>query len=103
MAVATLLGLAHRDDYKKAGFKMLPGVNGEHITCEVVLTTMLLVPLSITATMVGLTGVFYAAVAVCMGIAWTLLAFRFFKLWIATTPAASSLPACCTCCRCCWE
>ena len=76
------LAWMYRDDYKKAGFKMLPGVNGgEHITCEVVLlTTMLLVPLSITATMVGLTGVFYAAVAVCMGIAWTLLAFRFFKL-----------------------
>ena len=75
------LAWMYRDDYNRAGFKMLPGVNGgEHITCEVVLlTTMLLVPLSITSTMVGMTGVFYAVVSVIMGISWTLLSFRFFR------------------------
>ena len=76
------LAWMYRDDYQRAGFKMLPGVSGgEHITCEVVLlTTMLLVPLSITSTMVGLTGIAYAIIAMILGIGWTVLAFRFFRI-----------------------
>lgn len=76
------LAWLYREDYDRAGFKMLPGVaGGEHITCEVVLlTTMLLIPLTVTATMVGLTGIVYAVFAIIMGIGWSILGFTFFRL-----------------------
>ncbi|MDG2292786.1 MAG: heme o synthase [Phycisphaerales bacterium] len=75
------LAWLYRDDYDRAGFKMLPGVTGgEHITCEVVLlTTMLLIPLGVTATMIGMTGTAYAIFAIIMGIGWSMLAFTFFR------------------------
>ena len=75
------LAWLYRDEYDRAGFKMLPGVTGgEHITCEVVLlTTMLLIPLSVTATMIGMTGTAYAICTIIMGIGWSMLAYTFFR------------------------
>lgn len=75
------LAWLYREDYARAGFKMLPGISGgEHTTCEVVLlTTLLLIPLGLTATMVGVAGVFYAACALLLGIAFTVPAIRFFR------------------------
>ena len=75
------LAWLYRDDYDRAGFKMLPSVTGgEHITCEVVLlTTMLLIPLGVTATMIGMTGTAYAIFTIIMGIGWSMLAFTFFR------------------------
>lgn len=74
------LAWLYREDYERAGFKMLPGATGgEHITCEVVLlTTMLLVPLGATSTMIGMTGVTYAIIVIMMGIGWSMLAYAFF-------------------------
>ena len=75
------LAWLYREDYAHAGFKMLPGIpGGEHTTCEVVLlTTLLLIPLGLTATMVGIAGVIYAFCSIALGIAFTLPAIRFFK------------------------
>ena len=60
---------------------MLPGIRGgERITCEVVLlSTLLLVPLGLTATMVGLAGIGYAIVSLLLGIGFLLMAFSFFR------------------------
>ena len=75
------LAWLYREEYDRAGFKMLPGVTGgEHITCEVVLlTTMLLIPLSVTATMIGMAGTAYAICTIIMGIGWSMLAYTFFR------------------------
>ena len=75
------LGWLYREDYARAGFKMLPGIRGgERITCEVVLlTTLLLVPLGLTATMVGIAGIFYAIVSLLLGIGFFVMAFSFFR------------------------
>lgn len=75
------LAWLYREDYSQAGFKMLPGIpGGEHTTCEVVLlTTLLLIPLGLTATMVGIAGVIYAFCSIAIGIAFTLPAIRFFR------------------------
>ena len=75
------LAWLYREDYARAGFKMLPGIRGgERITCEVVLlTTLLLVPLSLTATMVGMAGILYAVVSLVLGIGFLFMAFAFFR------------------------
>lgn len=75
------LAWMYREDYARGGFKMLPGIKGgEHTTCEVVvLTTLLLIPLGLTATMVGITGVFYAFCSIALGIMFTLPAIKFFR------------------------
>ncbi|MBM43397.1 MAG: protoheme IX farnesyltransferase [Phycisphaerae bacterium] len=75
------LAWLYREEYAGAGFKMLPGIRGgERITCEVVLlSTLLLVPLGLTATMVGLAGIGYAIVSLLLGIGFLLMAFSFFR------------------------
>lgn len=75
------LAWMYRDDYNRAGFKMLPGVpGGEHITCEVVLlTTLLLIPLGLTATMVGTAGVVYGICSLLLGLAFLVPAVKFFR------------------------
>ena len=76
------LAWMYRDDYNRAGFKMLPGVpGGEHLTCEVVLlTTLLLIPLGLSATMVGIAGVVYGICSLLLGIGFLLPAVQFFRV-----------------------
>ena len=75
------LAWLYREDYARGGFKMLPGIpGGEHTTCEVVLlTTLLLIPLGLTATMAGVAGVIYAFCSMLLGIAFMIPAIRFFR------------------------
>ena len=70
-----------RDQYANAGFRMLPiSPGGEHATAEAtLLSTLLLVPLSLIATQLGMAGWFYAAVAFLTGTLWTWRAFVFFR------------------------
>lgn len=75
------LAWMYRDDYNRAGFKMLPGVpGGEHITCEVVLlTTLLLIPLGLTATMIGTAGAVYGICSLLLGLGFLVPAVKFFR------------------------
>ncbi len=75
MAIAWL----YRDDYGKAGFPMLPVLepDGRRTGRQAVLYATALVPASLVPTLVGLSGLVYAAVALVLGAALLSLAFRF--------------------------
>jgi protoheme IX farnesyltransferase len=64
------LAWLYRDDYARAGFIMLPVVDVQgHITCRViVLTSLLMVPLALMATLVHLAGYVYALGSIALGI-----------------------------------
>ena len=76
-----------KDQYADAGFRMLPiSPGGEHATAEAtLLTTLLLVPLSLLATQLGMAGLWYAAVALVLGCWWSWRAVRFFRVRDRTT------------------
>lgn len=71
-----------RDQYAGAGFRMLPiSPGGEHATCEATLmSTLLLIPLSLLATLMGMAGWVYAGFALLMGCWWSWRAFVFFRV-----------------------
>jgi protoheme IX farnesyltransferase len=77
MAIAWL----YRDDYGKAGFPMLPVVepNGRRAGSQALLYAAALVPVSLLPAFVGVSGKSYGAVALLLGIALTILAFRFAR------------------------
>jgi protoheme IX farnesyltransferase len=56
-----VLGLAWmlRDDYAKVGFKLIPDGGGREIGRHMVGATALLVPVAVTPTWIGLTGLWY--------------------------------------------
>lgn len=72
------LAWLHRDDYARGGFVMLPGVaGGERLAAQTnVLASLLLVPIGLMATLLGVAG--YASAAVTLlagvGLAWFSLA-----------------------------
>jgi len=78
LALAWLL----RDQYAGAGFRMLPiSPGGEHATCEsTLMSTLLLIPLSLIATLMGMAGFVYAGIAVVIGCWWAWRAFTFFRV-----------------------
>ena len=67
MAIAWL----YRDDYKKAGFPMLPVIepDGRSTGRQATLYAALLLPASLVPRLIGLSGDFFAAVAVTLGLA----------------------------------
>ena len=75
MAIAWL----YREDYGKAGFPMLPVIepDGRRTGRQAVLYAAALVPVSLIPTIVGLSGIAYAAVAVVLGAALLALAAGF--------------------------
>jgi protoheme IX farnesyltransferase len=75
MAIAWLC----RDDYGKAGFPMLPVIepDGRRAGRQAAIYSLLLAPVSLIPTMVGVSGAVYAIVAAALGIALCRLAFRF--------------------------
>jgi len=77
MAIAWL----YRDDYRKAGFPMLPVVEpqGRRTGRQAVLYAAALVPLSLVPTLVGVSGRTYFGVALTLGAALLWLAVRFAK------------------------
>jgi len=84
MAIAWL----YRDDYRQAGFPMLPVVepDGRRTGRHAVLFAIALVPATLVPTWVGVSGIGYAAVALVLGAALVSLAVRFA---IARTDAAA--------------
>lgn len=75
MAIAWL----YREDYGKAGFPMLPVIDpeGRRAGRQALVYAILLVPVSLVPTLVGLTGVWSAIVAAVLGVALAWLAERF--------------------------
>ena len=74
------LAWLYKDQYANAGFQMLPVVRGgPNLTAEVtLLTTILLIPLALSAALSGMSGVLYAAMSVVLGLIFTWFAMRFF-------------------------
>jgi protoheme IX farnesyltransferase len=84
MAIAWL----YRDDYRHAGFPMLPVVepDGRRTGQQAVAYALLLLPTSLVPTFVGVSGWGYFALALPLGLAMVLLAARF--AWARTVPTA---------------
>jgi protoheme IX farnesyltransferase len=75
------LAWLYREDYQRAGFRMLPVIDANgRLTCQVVLMTSLaLVPITLAATMVGTAGLIYAAGSIVLGIWLSVLAVRLHR------------------------
>jgi len=75
MAIAWM----YRDDYRKAGFPMLPVVepSGRRAGRQALLYTAALVPVTLVPTLVGVSGAIYAACAALLGAALLWLAIQF--------------------------
>jgi protoheme IX farnesyltransferase len=69
----------YRDDYRSAGFPMLPVVepDGRRAGRQAVLYAAALVPCTLAATFVGVAGAVYFSIALVLGIALLVLAVRF--------------------------
>ena len=81
------LSLYKSGDYAAAGIPMLPVVAGTGETKrQIVLYALLLVPVSLVPSFLGVTGIVYAAVAAAMSLAFLILAWR---LWRAKDEASA--------------
>lgn len=77
MAIAWI----YREDYARAGFKMLPVLDpdGHRTGCQAVTHTLALVPVSLFPSMVGLTGPIYFAGALLLGLVFIWSAVQFSR------------------------
>ena len=84
------LSLYKSGDYAAAGIPMLPVVSGADETKrQILLYSLLLVPVSLAPSFLGVTGIAYAAVAAAMSAAFVVLAWR---LWRARDLAGAPRP-----------
>ena len=71
------LALYRADDYAKAGVPMLPVVAGAHATrFQILIYTLLLWPVALAPTLIGMVGWIYGAAAILLDLAFTALAVR---------------------------
>ncbi|MFD3002290.1 heme o synthase [Pontibacter toksunensis] len=79
------------DDYKKAGFKMLPMEGGKNLktAIQIMIYTLLLIPLSMLPLQFGMTGVTSAMIAVVCGVLF--LAQTFYLMRTCSKKAAMSI------------
>lgn len=75
------LAWMYRDDYARGGHAMLPvrDEGGEITAQAVLLGTLPLIPLGLSATLLGLAGIWSAAVSLCAGLAFLWLAIGFYR------------------------
>jgi protoheme IX farnesyltransferase len=75
------LAWMYREDYARGGFAMLPVVDtrGDATGQTVLLTSLLLVPVSLMATLAGAAGWWYAIAAVFLGVAASILGAAFWR------------------------
>ncbi len=69
------------DDYKKAGFKLLPSGGGKDMNTaiQIMIYTICLIPLGLLPTQFGITGITSAMVATVCGVAFTAQTFSLMK------------------------
>lgn len=74
------LAWLYREDYARGGFAMLPVIDRDgRLTCQViVLTSMLLLPAGLLATLLNVSGYLYALGSLALGIWMLALAIRFY-------------------------
>ncbi|MFD2245749.1 heme o synthase [Pontibacter ruber] len=79
------------DDYKKAGFKMLPMAGGKNLKTafQIMIYTLLLIPLSLLPLQFGMTGTTSAMIAVVCGVLF--LAQTFYLMRTCSKKAAMSI------------
>ena len=74
------LAIYRMDDFRRAGVPMLPVVKGEATTrLQILLYTLLLVPLGIAPYALGYAGLLYAAVSVVTGLGMLILAVQVYR------------------------
>lgn len=73
------LAWMYRDDYMRGGFVMLPAIDplGQTTAQTMVLTSLILIPLALLATLYGVAGFWYASLSIVLGIWMTVASFRF--------------------------
>ena len=78
MPHAYAIALMYRDDYERGGLRMLPAsaLYGLSAGRHIVFWSMVLVPASLTPVLFGMAGVFYAASAIVLGLAFVLRCTR---------------------------
>jgi protoheme IX farnesyltransferase len=71
----------HRDDYERAGFRMLTGgdVDGCRTSRQAVTYALVLVPVGLMPAVIGLAGAFYFVGALCLGLLYLGDAVRFWR------------------------
>ncbi|RIJ33422.1 protoheme IX farnesyltransferase [Pontibacter oryzae] len=79
------------DDYKKAGFKMLPMAGGKNLktAIQIMIYTLVLIPLSLLPLQFGMTGITSAMIAVVCGVLF--LAQTFYLMRTCSKKAAMSI------------
>ena len=75
------LAWMYREEYQRAGFKMLPLVeNGGSLTCRMILAySLALIPVTLTVALLGIAGGWYVPVALLAGLAMVYLAMRMLR------------------------
>ena len=75
------LAWLHRADYARGGFRVLPVVDGSgRTTCELALLySLALIPLGLTATLIGLAGWIFAGGSLILGVAFAAQAFGLYR------------------------
>ncbi len=74
------LALYRRGDYEKAGVPMMPVVAGERETKrQIILYTVLLVPITLAPTLLGISSWFYGFIAVFMGLVFVSLTLAIYR------------------------
>lgn len=75
------LAWMYRQDYERGGFMMLPSQDADgYVTAQAcVLSSLLLVPVGLLATLVGVCGYVYAMTALLLGLGMTWLSWKFMK------------------------
>jgi protoheme IX farnesyltransferase len=87
MAIAWL----YREDYAKAGIRMLPVVqpDGWSTACEALIYAVLMIPVSVVPYYLHLTGPIYLAAAILLGLGYLAYTIRFARITRALTTAES--------------
>ncbi|TBL71555.1 heme o synthase [Paenibacillus thalictri] len=74
------LGIRRMEEYRAAGFPLLPVVRGSYVTkISMVRYIVLLVPVSLLLTFFGYTGQIYLYVAAALGLWWAVMSIKGFK------------------------
>ena len=86
------LSLNRSSDYRRAGIPVLPVVSGkDETTSQILIYTVLLLPVSVLPWLFGCAGIAYAAVTLASGTAMLLLALRLWRQDVARREAANRL------------
>lgn len=74
------LGMRRKEEYRTAGFPLLPVVRGNEITkLHMMRFLVMLVPVSLLLYFYGYAGIFYLAVSIALGLGWIFLGLAGFR------------------------